>query len=126
MALNLTRIWLIAIVIALGLESIMGKISKSKTILHDRSKIENSPLRLERILKDRTLLGRFSGSKLIRKAKSKLAFKKVKNLKNGFGLPPGRILSAEYTSKISTKQREVRINPKNLNVERQLRKKGIL
>lgn len=126
MALNLTRIWLIAIVIALGLDSTMGKISKSKTILHDRSKMENSPLRLERILKDRTLLGRFSGSKLIRKAKSRLAFKKVKNLKNGFGLPPGRILSADYTRKISTKQRDVRINPKNLNVERQLRKKGIL
>ena len=124
MALNLTRIWLMAIVIAVGIESTIGKISKSKKILHDHTKIENSPLRLERILKERSLLGRFSGSKLIRKNKSKLAFKKVKNMKNGFGLPPGRILSATFNRKIST-HRGLKINPKNLNVERQLRKKGI-
>jgi hypothetical protein len=120
MALNLNRIWLLSIIIAVGIQSTMGKISK--TTLHERTKMENSPLRLEKILKERRLLGRFSGSKLIRK--SKLAFKKVKNLKNGFGLPPGRKLAAVYTKKVSTGHKAAKINLNNLNVERQLRKKG--
>lgn len=125
MALKSINLWSIVLLIALSASPILGRISKSRTVLHGRSKMENGSFNMTRKLKERRLLGRFSGSKLIRNTKSKLAFKKVKNLKNNFRLPPGRILSTIHTRKISVHEKAAKINSKNLNIERQLKKKGI-
>ena len=124
MALKSTQLWSIVVILAISITSSVGRISKKRSILHGHSKIENASYDISRKLKERRLLGRFSGSKLIRQSKSKLAFKKVKNLKNTFSLPPGRNLSALHTRKLVTKQKAAKINSKNLDIERQLKRKG--
>ena len=124
MALKENRIWSLVIFITIAIVPIHGKITKMKRIVHEHSKIENAPLNLTNILKERQLLGRFSGSKLIKNLKHKEVSKNVKNMKNAFKLPPGRNLTAVYTNKIVTHKKKAKVNLKNLNVERQLRKKG--
>lgn len=124
MALNPNRILMMALVSTLMATWTLAKISKTKSILHEHSKIENASPRLTQMLKERRLLGRFSGSKLIHRNKSKLAIKKVKNLKSTGGLPPGRKLAAVYTKKVATTRKASRVSAKPSDVERQLRKKG--
>lgn len=124
MALKSTQLWSIVLLLAMSTASTLGRISKKRTVLHGHSKIENASFDISRKLKERRLLGRFSGSKLIRTSKSKLAFKKVKNLKNTFSLPPGRNLSAVHSRKVERTEKAAKINSKNLDIERQLKRKG--
>ena len=87
-----------------------SRITRVKKVLHENNKIEQMPLSLAKRLEERRLLGRFEGSHMIGKKTSKLAFKKVKNLKSGLG--SGRKLAAVHEE--TPKERQLRLRCKTL------------
>ena len=121
MALKNQHGWMTSIVFLTLMVTTLSKISKLKKVIHGHSKMENFTERAFEQMIPRKLLGRFTGSKMIDSEKNKVAFKSVKNLQQGFSLPPGRKLQAIVSkSRVALKKsKDYGISEK----ERQLRNK---
>ena len=101
--------------LALAITPSTSKLTKTKSTVHRRSKMENRNFGLSEILQQRKLLGKFAGSMVIDTPQKK--HKKVRNLESKIGLPPGRKLAA-------VRRKETTLKKKDSGVERKLRGKG--